>query len=449
MEDRWIIQGNVASAPTTFRLFAETLQCKRHRWLYTKALAAGSWCDVRLERGRQARGRQQRIEKRFDQREGGDGRIFMLEGAQCSDCFDQILKTYQQHVAARMLEDFHLSGVDADLEVLKAGWANHFRERPGRRQPQCPLLADLEGDPEDMDAVPRSFLCAQGERAKQRLQGLEQLLHLAKGTEGTDRGGASSSFGGHPFTHRERRGPLQHAGKLLRAEPRGKESKKECRVKGVKETKSKPGAAPVGPDLWAEWEARWSEEFRRLDEMEKNRRHVIAAEAVWAEREEEWHRRVHAEKAKAKVHAEKAKPSESKARKAKVPERPQPTESPPHEPVQPARNSSKPKVFQSFAEFSFAWGAFEERLSATGTQSATILVSDIPWPDGLASVSGTTSSDTAAEAKRKLRTALLRWHPDKWAPILEHVAEADRAEVIARVKLVTQRLLDERKVHPK
>lgn len=387
---------------------------------------------------RQARGRQQRIEKRNDQREGREGRIFMLEGAQRSDCFDQILKTYQQNVAARMLEDFHLSGVDADLEVLKAGWANHFRERPGRRQPQCPLLADLEGeDGDDPEDVPRSFLAAQGERAKQRLQGLEQLLHLA----GTD-----SSC---PFTPIEMRvrGPLQHAG-LLHATER-----KESKVKG---TKSKLQTGAVAPrDLWAEWEARWSEEFRRLDEMEKNRRHVIAAEAAWAEREEEWRRRVHAEKAKA--HAEKAKPrkgsesNERKPRKAKVPERPRPTESP-HPPVQP-RNSSKPKVFQSFADFSFAWSAFEERLSALlGTQSATILVSDIPWPDfsdGLASVSGTTSSDTAAEAKKKLRTALLRWHPDKWAPILEHVAEADRAEVIARVKLVTQRLLDERKVHPK
>jgi len=87
---------------------------------------------------------------------------------------------------------------------------------------------------------------------------------------------------------------------------------------------------------------------------------------------------------------------------------------------------------------------FREEAIRQAIWHKNFLVSDIPWPNGIESVSGTISSDTAAEAKKKLRTALLRWHPDKWAPILEHVAEADRAEVIARVKLVTQRLLEEK-----
>lgn len=69
---------------------------------------------------------------------------------------------------------------------------------------------------------------------------------------------------------------------------------------------------------------------------------------------------------------------------------------------------------------------------------------DVPWPLDLPSISGSDSQDSDAERKRKLRAALLRWHPDKWAPLLEQVREADKAVVLEKVKEVTRRLLAEK-----
>lgn len=419
-------------------------------------MATGNCDAIQRHIERQARGRQQRLDK---QDEGGKIMVFQ---ARDQDCFDQILKTHQRNVAGRMLEDFHSSGVDEDLEALKAGWANHFKVRPGQPQPQRPLLADLRYC--DLDDEPRSFLAAQGERAKQRLKGLEQLRHLAE--SGTLKNQQDSNFafsegflGGdlEKISQLPRsNGPLRQAGKLLHEGP--KESNKSKDRKDLKEwnvpdTRGARGA----PDPWAEWEARWSQEFRRLDEMEKNRRQArqVADGWQWSDREEEWHRRVQAEKERNRE-ASASKGAKSKAKTSKEANGPKeatkpPSRDPPNLPKHlPTKSAPK---YHSFADFSAAWSAFEKKLqlsgdsAASGSRDGHLSVSDIPWPDGLSSVSGTSSSDTPAEAKKKLRTALLRWHPDKWAPILEHVAPADRAEVISRVKLVTQRLLEEKKAN--
>lgn len=434
-------------------------------------MATGNCDAIQRHIERQARGRQQRLDK---QDEGGKIGKIMVFQARDQDCFDQILKTHQRNVAGRMLEDFHSSGVDEDLEALKAGWANHFKVRPGQPQPQRPLLADLRYSDLD-DVEPRSFgLAAQGERAKQRLKGLEQLRHLAE--SGTLKNQQDSNFafsegflGGDlekiPQLPRSN-GPLRQAGKLLHEGP--KESNKSKDRKDLKDWNphvSDPCAGARGvPDPWAEWEARWSQEFRRLDEMEKNRRQVV--DGWQSEREEEWHRRVQAEKERNREASKTTGAKTSKAKTSKEANGPKEATKPPRDPRDPPvppnlskhlPTKSAPK-YHSFADFSAAWSAFEKKLhlyrgdaaatAASGSRgSGHLSVSDIPWPDGLLSVSGTSSSDTPAEAKKKLRTALLRWHPDKWAPILEHVAPADRAEVISRVKLVTQRLLEEKKAN--
>ena len=419
---------------------------------------SSSNCDaIQRHIDRQARGRRQRFDKNRDEREG---RILIF-GVQSGDCFDQLLKTHQRNVAERMLEDFHSSGVDEDLELLKAGWANHFKARPGRPQPQRPLLADLQPTQptvEDIDSEPRSLLAAQGERAKQRLQGLEQLRHLAGEGAGTQQSNCfSTRLGGaglrkFPFEMPSApgNGPLQHVGQLVHGIVHGSDGKGKRTSDCLQETQS--GFARETRDLWAEWEARWSQEFRRLDELERNRRRQLmaTAEAAWAQREQQWHQRVHAREADAFAHNARTKArGESKNQKPRTTTKEAPKS--PTEPSRPSRPSRPPiqpdqsqqSTFRSFADFSAAWSTFEKKVSDIGSGSK-LLVSDIPWPDGLVSVSGI-SGDTAAEAKKKLRTALLRWHPDKWAPILEHVAEADRAEVIARVKLVTQRLLEEKR----
>jgi hypothetical protein len=53
-------------------------------------------------------------------------------------------------------------------------------------------------------------------------------------------------------------------------------------------------------------------------------------------------------------------------------------------------------------------------------------------------------SDPAATVKKKLAEALRRWHPDKWRRILDRVPEAERAQVMERVKAVAQQLLEEK-----
>jgi len=345
---------------------------------------------------RQARGRNQRLAER-PRDIGKEERMVACDWNRDLDCFDVMLESYQKKVAQNMLEDFHTSGVDEDLEALKAGWASHFKTRPGQPQPRRPLLADLTGrEEESSEEEPRSVLAAQGERAKQRLKGLSQLRKLASD------GQIGEALAICP--------PLEQL----------------CRFPGAK--------AQAGErDSWAAWECRWNQEFQRFEEMERLRQRRLAEEArATREEREEWHRHVHASKARnrdCKSKAERPRPD-----RPDRPDRPAPAPAP--APAAPAA----PR-FPSFQDFVLAWGAFEQKLQGT---SPALRCSDIPWPDSLPSVSGTTSSDKPADAKKKLRTALLRWHPDKWAPILERVVEADRSEVLARVKQVTQRLLEEK-----
>ena len=360
---------------------------------------------------RQARGRQQRREK---QAECLDDQRLALFGRWCPryDRLDMILNTCQKKMAERMLEDFHGSGVDEDLEVLKAGWASHFKERPGQPQPNRPRLADLERvgqqddetDASDESDEPRSVLAAQGERAKQRLKGLEELRRLAqKAPKPYEAMNLSSGF--------------QWNLKSLKAETR--------RIHNFDSSKS--------TDPWADWEVRWSQAFRRLEEMEGIRRRRL---------EESEPRKPHKMFGRAPSGCFEQDSAPKQESKPQPPPRRNAQDLPQkqvREPVPPT------KRLESFAEFSTAWSEFEKRLASAGSQPIKTI--DIPWPDGLTSVAGITAFDSAADAKKKLRTALLRWHPDKWAPILEQVDQMDKAEVIARVKNVTQRLLEEKKAN--
>lgn len=109
----------------------------------------------------------------------------------------------------------------------------------------------------------------------------------------------------------------------------------------------------------------------------------------------------------------------------------------------------KPKVFASFGEYNAAWSAFEQKLKAASSATPHLGMADIPWPNGLLTVSGIVAGDAKAEKKQKLKAAVLRWHPDKWAPVLSAVRDQERAEVIQKVQEVTRRILDEKKLHSK
>mmetsp|Transcript_148031 Transcript_148031/g.258170 ORF Transcript_148031/g.258170 Transcript_148031/m.258170 type:complete len:333 (+) Transcript_148031:33-1031(+) len=112
-----------------------------------------------------------------------------------------------------------------------------------------------------------------------------------------------------------------------------------------------------------------------------------------------------------------------------------------------SRASSKPRaptLFTSFAEFDAAWAAFEKQVAA-GVQGLRFL--DVPWPVSLPTVSGVEPRENLDARKRKLRAALVRWHPDKWSKVLDCIHEADRGQVVERVKEVTRRIIDEKKLY--
>lgn len=452
--------------------------------------AAGSGIQQHIER--MARGRQQRLEKRPQQSSQmaqfqQSPLMALADGP--SDVFEARLDAYQRQSARRMLEDFAASGIDEDLEALKSGWATSFKHRPGMAQPQRPVPADLsrtsshrgrprdaldwsraeDDDDEDEYDQPRSVLAAQGLRARQRLNGLDHLRKFADDDSMTSNEsiffsrGNNSSFaaladrGASPAT--ARKGSTQ-------TQPR--------RRTALSPFKSPAMSSSSFADPWNDWERRWSQEFQFFEEAEhaKLLRQRQAQEAEEAEREAEWYRRVAETKQQAeassrwrpprpqryqnqhsKASSERSKDDEphrkhsrddsSSSAGGRRPQQPPPV--PPAPP--PAPKVSAAPGFASFADFGKAWSSFEQKLQAAATsqKSAWLRCADIPWPTSLPSVSGSASGDDPGEKKKKLRSALVRWHPDKWAPIMEQVVESERGQVMEQVKQVTQRILEEKK----
>jgi hypothetical protein len=103
-----------------------------------------------------------------------------------------------------------------------------------------------------------------------------------------------------------------------------------------------------------------------------------------------------------------------------------------------------PVRFTSFAEFDAYWSRFESRVNA-GARDLHFI--DVPWPTSLVTISGVGTNESLEMRKRKLRAALVRWHPDKWAKVLDCIHESDRAQVVDKVKEVTRRIIEEKKRH--
>lgn len=99
----------------------------------------------------------------------------------------------------------------------------------------------------------------------------------------------------------------------------------------------------------------------------------------------------------------------------------------------------------TYGAFDAAWRTFEQLLRPGCLPQGGLGLADIPWPTVLPTVSGIEATDGPKERKQKLRTAVLRWHPDKWAPVLGHIRAAEQKEVLDRVAAVTRRILEERK----
>jgi len=99
--------------------------------------------------------------------------------------------------------------------------------------------------------------------------------------------------------------------------------------------------------------------------------------------------------------------------------------------INSAGNEASRKVdhmsFSCFDDFDGAWKKFDAHV---GTKQA-VRHTDIPWPTCLPSISRVEPKDTAAERKKKLRAALIRWHPDKWGAIFDLVSDCDKVLVMS------------------
>lgn len=101
------------------------------------------------------------------------------------------------------------------------------------------------------------------------------------------------------------------------------------------------------------------------------------------------------------------------------------------------------------------WNAYETRWKALSASGGPVTWKDIPWPSTTSTAS---SSDLPHEAvaefilsmfkvrgytgsrKERIRSSLLRWHPDKTATLLSRVSEEERSEVQEGVNAVFRSL---------
>lgn len=90
-----------------------------------------------------------------------------------------------------------------------------------------------------------------------------------------------------------------------------------------------------------------------------------------------------------------------------------------------------------WATYNATWAHQEGQLGTLrGVRAA-----DVPWPPK-GNVCGIRPGDGKDVRRQKLRSALLRWHPDKWHAALD--ASSDRGELGRRLAEVTQQILREK-----
>lgn len=439
---------------------------------------------------------------------------------------------WQRHTAMHMLRDFENSGVDADLEELRAGWATNNTAVAHRQKRDSLTFDDGFADEYWPAMLDQTELNRRGDIAARRVNLLSGLRKAAESPQGSKSAETrlalvdtiadlGTSGRARPRRQRPSTGKESELDRIL---GRGVQSQRDSdidssvahgharRWRGPLDNDSdedvqssypsssrslallpenpqwrnvKAPPTCVSPDdPWGAWESRWADAFR---DMENRARAKQQAEF---QREEQERRRLW-EEADRLREEDVRRQQERKASRASGPARnfgdgaykstsdgagswssangtssrrptnnanhsrshednrgsgapgsgPKPKSSP-TQPSRPAPVSQIPDVprFANFAAFEQAWSTFEVKVKG----EAQLAYTDIPWPLSLPSVSGAATTDAPAERKKKLRGALLRWHPDKWAPLFARVKEADKVKVTEQIKEVTRRILDEK-----
>ena len=130
------------------------------------------------------------------------------------------------------------------------------------------------------------------------------------------------------------------------------------------------------------------------------------------------------------------------------PRRPRPP-SPPPPPRPPSAPSFAGKRYDTFAAFDEAFAAFERRLPSL----TTVHLAEVPFPPrgdaagvvaaGLPLRAGAERSDEERTRRKKLlHRGLLRWHPDKWAGVINKVEAAEHAALGECLRAITQEIVE-------
>ena len=94
------------------------------------------------------------------------------------------------------------------------------------------------------------------------------------------------------------------------------------------------------------------------------------------------------------------------------------------------------------------------RAPASARQDAAVAevvkLAEVPFPPrrdpaGLVEA-GLLKGGDASKRKALLRTALLRWHPDKWAAFTSKIRADEHAELARRLSTITQALVEQKDV---
>eukprot|EP00908_Phaeocystis_cordata_P020461 Transcript_3212.p2 GENE.Transcript_3212~~Transcript_3212.p2 ORF type:complete len:421 (-),score=105.91 Transcript_3212:1524-2786(-) len=404
-----------------------------------------------------------------------------------------------QAMAKMALHDFAASGVDEDLEQLRAAW----------KKPPDELLYEVEDDVWPAQR-PANKGPTNATRAIRAWRGPEPAAWQGpldppsrrqdparKKLESTGvAGGARASLG--DYRSGDRLDTLQRLRRLSTGDmsPRALEGAASCALACVDSggSRSRPvphaaagplkateveraarvhahavgggGGARSGLEDWAAWEARWAEQLKDFQAYEN--RTVAVAEAAACARERErawagdaardsaqraaWGARVRAAKAE---YADRREASEARRRAAPSPPPPSTASSaatagdgwrPRHAPppsASPTAAAAVPSTrrFASWAEHDRAYQEFERKLP----QLQAVRVADVPWPPEHDPCGAPAPGAGGGARKKALQRALLRWHPDKWGGVLAKVGpQEERAAMAQMLQRTTQLILKEK-----
>ena len=127
-----------------------------------------------------------------------------------------------------------------------------------------------------------------------------------------------------------------------------------------------------------------------------------------------------------------------------------PTHVPCPSPLLLALSYGSPLLLPTPSAFDAAFSKWEASALASGE---TIELSEMPFPPKLDPAglveggllrSGQLGSIEEKQRKVLLRTALLRWHPDKWMAVTSRVRKEERADLGRRLSTITQALVEQK-----